>query len=84
MYQVEHVAGVTPAAFTGHSVGGLWLPLTLITNQFLHTNFWHVFLNMIFLLCLATTSRKYWDIGASSPSISYAVSAPLLSSYSVR
>jgi membrane associated rhomboid family serine protease/Tfp pilus assembly protein PilF len=49
MNQAEHIAGVTPAAFTGHSVGGLWLPLTLITYQFLHTNFWHVFLNMIFL-----------------------------------
>jgi membrane associated rhomboid family serine protease/Flp pilus assembly protein TadD len=49
MYQADHIAGVTPAAFTGHSVGGLWPPLTLITNQFLHINFWHVFFNMIFL-----------------------------------
>jgi membrane associated rhomboid family serine protease len=49
MNQADHVAGVTPAAFTGHSVGGLWLPLTLITYQFLHINFWHVFVNMIFL-----------------------------------
>jgi membrane associated rhomboid family serine protease len=49
MYQADHIAGVTPAAFTGHSVGGLWPPLTLITYQFLHINFWHVFSNMMFL-----------------------------------
>jgi hypothetical protein len=28
MYQADHIAGVTPATFTGHSVGGLWPPLT--------------------------------------------------------
>jgi membrane associated rhomboid family serine protease len=49
MYQADHIAGVTPIAFTGHPVGGLWPPLTLITYQFLHINFWHVFFNMIFL-----------------------------------
>jgi len=49
MNQTDHVAGVIPVAFTGHSVGGLWPPLTLITHQFLHINFGHVFGNMIFL-----------------------------------
>jgi len=49
MSQVDHIAGVIPAAFTGRSVGGLWPPLTLITYQFLHGNFWHVLGNMIFL-----------------------------------
>ena len=49
MYQADHIAGVTPATFNGHSVGGLWPPLTLITSQFLHFNFGHVFGNMIYL-----------------------------------
>ena len=49
MRQVDHFAGLIPAALTGHAVGGLWPPLTLITSQFLHINFGHVFGNMIFL-----------------------------------
>jgi membrane associated rhomboid family serine protease len=49
MNQADHVAGVTPVALAGHSVGGLWPPLTLITYQFLHVNFAHVSGNMIFL-----------------------------------
>jgi membrane associated rhomboid family serine protease len=49
MNQADHVAGVIPVAWTGHSVDGLWPPLTLITYQFLHVNFSHVFGNMIFL-----------------------------------
>jgi membrane associated rhomboid family serine protease len=49
MYQADHIAGVNPAAFTGHFVGGFWPPITLITYQFLHSNFLHVFFNMIFL-----------------------------------
>ena len=49
MNLVDHVAGVIPVALTGQPVGGLWPPLTLITYQFLHANFWHVFGNMIFL-----------------------------------
>ena len=80
MHEVDHIAGVNPLALTGHPVGGLWPPLTLITYQFLHINFGHVFGNMIFLLYSATTSRKCWDIGGSLRSISCAVSAPLSSS----
>jgi len=49
MNQADHLAGVTPVALTGHSVGGLWPPLTLITYQFLHVNLAHVSGNMIFL-----------------------------------
>ena len=49
MHEVDHLAAVNPLALTGHSVGGLWPPLTLITYQFLHMDFWHVFGNMIFL-----------------------------------
>src|SRR6516165_8502898 len=49
MNLVDHVAGVIPVALTGQPVGGLWPPLTLITSQFLHFNFGHVFGNMIFL-----------------------------------
>jgi len=49
MIQANHVAGVIPSALTGHSVSGLWPPLTLVTHQFLHGNFNHVFGNMIFL-----------------------------------
>jgi membrane associated rhomboid family serine protease len=63
MYQADYIAGVTPAAFTGHSVGGLWPPLTLITNQFLHINFWHVFINMIFLFVFGDDIEemlRYW------------------------
>ena len=47
MNLVDHVAGVIPVALTGQPVGGLWPPLTLITYQFLHVDFWHVFGNMI-------------------------------------
>lgn len=51
--QVEHVdrlAGLIPAAFTwAPAGGGLPAPVTLITYQFLHANFMHVFGNMIFL-----------------------------------
>jgi membrane associated rhomboid family serine protease len=48
--QVDQIAGLIPAAFTNVSnVGGLPAPLTLITYQFLHANFTHVFGNMIFL-----------------------------------
>jgi membrane associated rhomboid family serine protease len=49
MEQADRFAGAVPVALTGHHVGGLWPPLTLITYQFLHGNFWHVFSNMIFL-----------------------------------
>jgi membrane associated rhomboid family serine protease/tetratricopeptide (TPR) repeat protein len=58
MYQAHRIAGVTPAAFTGHSVGGLWPPLTLLTYQFLHSNFLHVFLNMIFLFAFGGDIEK--------------------------
>src|SRR5262245_27054674 len=47
--QVEHIAGVIPVALTGRSGGGLWPPLTLITYQFLHIDFWHVLFNVIYL-----------------------------------
>jgi membrane associated rhomboid family serine protease len=49
MNQTDYVAGLIPVALTGHAVGGLWAPLTLITYQFLHGNFRHLFGNMIFL-----------------------------------
>src|SRR5580704_9350007 len=46
----DQAAGLVPAAFTSMKiVGGLPAPLTLITYQFLHANFMHVFGNMIFL-----------------------------------
>jgi membrane associated rhomboid family serine protease len=48
--QVDHIAGLIPAAFTGHSVpGALPAPLTIITSMFMHANFMHVFGNMIYL-----------------------------------
>jgi membrane associated rhomboid family serine protease len=48
--QADHFAGLVPVAFTGVSIpGALPGPLTLITSQFLHANFMHVFGNMIFL-----------------------------------
>jgi membrane associated rhomboid family serine protease len=48
--QVDHIAALIPAAFTGHSVpGALPAPLTIITSMFLHANFIHVAGNMIFL-----------------------------------
>jgi membrane associated rhomboid family serine protease len=52
---VEHadrIAGLIPAVFSGQiasATGALPAPLTLITYQFLHANFWHVFGNMVFL-----------------------------------
>jgi membrane associated rhomboid family serine protease len=51
MEQVAKMAGLIPAALTGHGVvpGGLPAPLTLITSLFLHANFMHVFGNMLFL-----------------------------------
>jgi membrane associated rhomboid family serine protease len=50
MDQVDHIAGLIPAAFTGASIlGTLPAPVTLITSMFLHANFMHVFGNMIFL-----------------------------------
>jgi membrane associated rhomboid family serine protease len=52
--QMEHfdkMAGLIPAALTGHGVvpDGLPAPFTLITSMFLHANFMHVFGNMLFL-----------------------------------
>lgn len=50
MEQADHLAGLIPAAFTsGAPSGGLPASVTLITYQFLHANFMHVFGNMIFL-----------------------------------
>ena len=31
MFEADRIAGLTRTAFAGHSVGGLWPPLTLIT-----------------------------------------------------
>ncbi|MGP0094107.1 MAG: rhomboid family intramembrane serine protease [Xanthobacteraceae bacterium] len=50
MNQVDQIAGLIPAAFGGgQTVDGLPAPLRLITYQFLHGNFMHLFGNMIFL-----------------------------------
>jgi membrane associated rhomboid family serine protease len=50
MAHADQIAGLVPAAFEGVTVpGALPAPLTLITYQFLHADFWHVFGNMIFL-----------------------------------
>jgi membrane associated rhomboid family serine protease len=50
MLHSDRLAGLIPAAFTnGTGAGGLPVPLTLISYQFLHANFMHVFGNMIFL-----------------------------------
>jgi membrane associated rhomboid family serine protease len=50
MDQVDHIAGLIPAAFTGAKISGtLPAPVALITSMFLHANFMHVFGNMIFL-----------------------------------
>lgn len=46
------IAGLIPAVFSRQiapATGALPVPLTLITYQFLHANFWHVFGNMVFL-----------------------------------
>jgi membrane associated rhomboid family serine protease len=51
--EVDHadqIAGLIPAAFSNVKiVGAIPAPLTLVTYQFLHADFWHVFGNMIFL-----------------------------------
>lgn len=50
MNHADQIAGLIPASFTSVKiVGALPAPLTLITYQFLHADFWHVFGNMIFL-----------------------------------
>jgi membrane associated rhomboid family serine protease len=50
MQHADQIAGLVPAAFTSVKiVGGLPAPLTLVTYQFLHGSFMHVFGNMIFL-----------------------------------
>ena len=50
MEHADRLAGLIPAAFTnGTGSGGLPATVTLITYQFLHANFMHVFGNMIFL-----------------------------------
>src|SRR5271169_5065544 len=49
MSRVDHVAGLIPAALTGHSGSAFAAPFTLITYQFLHGNFLHLFGNMLFL-----------------------------------
>jgi len=50
MEQTDRLAGLIPAAFTnGTGAAGVPATLTLITYQFLHANFMHVFGNMIFL-----------------------------------
>lgn len=50
MEQADRLAGLIPAAFTSSAPpGGLPAWVTLITYQFLHANFMHVFGNMIFL-----------------------------------
>jgi membrane associated rhomboid family serine protease len=50
MELADRVAGLTPAAFTGPQIIGVFpATLTLITYTFLHGNFMHVFGNMIFL-----------------------------------
>jgi membrane associated rhomboid family serine protease len=50
MEQADQIAGLIPAAFISVKIAaGLPAPLTLITYQFLHANFMHVFGNMIFL-----------------------------------
>jgi len=48
--QADRLVGLIPAAFAWVPAGGgLPAPVTLITYQFLHANFMHVFGNMIFL-----------------------------------
>jgi len=51
MDRADQIAGLIPASFSGSvpTLGALPAPLTLITYQFLHADFWHVFGNMIFL-----------------------------------
>jgi membrane associated rhomboid family serine protease len=50
--RADAFAGLIPADFTQQGIAGspaLPAPLTLVTYQFLHADFWHVFGNMIFL-----------------------------------
>jgi membrane associated rhomboid family serine protease len=50
MEHADRLAGLIPAAFTSATIpGALPAPVTLVTYQFLHANFMHVFGNMIFL-----------------------------------
>ena len=50
MEQLDQLAGLVPAALTGHGAAGpLPASLTLFTSMFVHGNFMHVFGNMIFL-----------------------------------
>jgi membrane associated rhomboid family serine protease len=50
MEQLDHLAGLIPAALTGNGAAGPLPPLlTLFTSMFVHGNFMHVFGNMIFL-----------------------------------
>jgi membrane associated rhomboid family serine protease len=50
MDHADQIAGLIPAAFSGATImSALPASLTLLTYQFLHANFWHVFGNMIFL-----------------------------------
>jgi membrane associated rhomboid family serine protease len=50
MDQLDHLAGLIPAALTGNwTAGPIPAPLTLITSMFVHGNFTHVFGNMLFL-----------------------------------
>jgi membrane associated rhomboid family serine protease len=50
MEQLDHLAGLVPAALTGNGAAGPLPPLlTLFTSMFVHGNFMHVFGNMIFL-----------------------------------
>jgi rhomboid family protein len=50
MDQLDHLAGLIPAALTGNGPSGpLPATLTLFTSMFVHGNFMHVFGNMIFL-----------------------------------
>ena len=50
MEQLDQLAGLVPAALTGHGPAGPLPPLlTIFTSMFVHGNFMHVFGNMIFL-----------------------------------
>jgi len=50
MEQLDHLAGLVPAALTGNGAAGPLPPLlTVFTSMFVHGNFMHVFGNMIFL-----------------------------------
>jgi membrane associated rhomboid family serine protease len=50
MDQLDHLAGLVPAALTGYGPSGpLPATLTLFTSMFVHGNFMHVFGNMLFL-----------------------------------